>query len=64
MSEMHHMNETTGVPGLLLIANGWIMQYLHHIDKANVTFILGMMSTSLAIAYYSINIYKSLKKKS
>lgn len=59
----HMMENQNGVPGLLLIAISWILQFMHMMDRATITFVLSMISTIVAISYYLIKIYKELKKK-
>lgn len=51
-----------GKPGLLFLFLGGFFNFLNHMDKGLVTFIIGSIATLLAIAYYIIQIYKSIKK--
>ena len=63
MKTIQNNHMETGTPGLLLLSISAILDLMHIMDRADITFILGTISVSLAIIYYVIQIVKLVRKK-
>jgi len=48
--------------GISLLGTVWFFHYLTQVSKSDVTFILGVLSSIVAIVYYIIRIVKDVKK--